>query len=319
MMPIHLSRRTTLTITAAIGLIVILGVACAPKGAGLTGTVAIDGSSTVFLITEAIAEEFRFEEPRVRTTVGVSGTGGGFKRFCAGETDLSDASRPITESEKEVCGKHGVEYLELEVAIDGLSILVNPKNDFVDVLTVDELSRIWDTGSKVDRWNQVRPDWPDTRIKLFGPDTESGTFDYFTEVINGEEGASRSDYTASTDDNVLVQGVAGEEFALGYFGYAFYVENQDKLRLVPVDAGYGTPVLPTEQTINDGSYSPLSRPLFLYVNTQSVREKPAVQGFLNFYLTFAGELAPQVGYVPLPQSVYEAQAQLIRELVEQTQ
>ncbi len=292
----------------------LVAVACGPKGTGLRGSVVIDGSSTVFPITEAVAEEYRFEEPRVRTTIGISGTGGGFKRFCAGETDLSDASRLIKESELRDCEEKGVEFLELRVALDGLSVLVHPKNDFVDFLTVDELRRIWEPGSKVTRWNQVRPDWPDERIELFGPDTESGTFDYFTDVINGEEGASRADYSASADDNVLVQGVSGERYSLGYFGYAFFQENQDKLRVVPVDPGDGVPITPTGVTINDGTYTPLARPLYLYVNTDSLRESPALQGFLEFYLTFGGPLAAEVGYVPLAQEEYDQQREQVRQL-----
>ncbi len=292
----------------------LVAVACGPKGTGLRGSVVIDGSSTVFPITEAVAEEYRFEEPRVRTTIGISGTGGGFKRFCAGETDLSDASRLIKESELRDCEEKGVEFLELRVALDGLSVLVHPKNDFVDFLTVDELRRIWEPGSKVTRWNQVRPDWPDERIELFGPDTESGTFDYFTDVINGEEGASRADYSASADDNVLVQGVSGERYSLGYFGYAFFQENQDKLRVVPVDPGDGVPITPTGVTISDGTYTPLARPLYLYVNTDSLRESPALQGFLEFYLTFGGPLAAEVGYVPLAQEEYDQQREQVRQL-----
>ena len=261
-----------------------------------------------------MAEEYRLEESRVRVTIGISGTGGGFKRFCAGETDLSNASRLIKDSERAVCAEKGINFIELQVALDGLSILVNPKNDFVDFLTTAELSRIWEPGSKVDRWNQVRPNWPDESIELFGPDTESGTFDYFTDVINGEEGASRSDYTGSSDDNVLVIGIAGEKHSLGYFGFAFFVENQDKLKAIPVDPGDGMPVFPTETSINNGAYRPLSRPLFVYVNTESVREDPAVRAFLQFYLTFAGELVPQVGYVPLPKSTYDQQLEQIRSL-----
>ncbi len=282
----------------------MLLVACGPKS-GLTGDVAVDGSSTVFPITEAVAEEFRFVAPNVRATVGISGTGGGFKRFCAHETDLSNASRPIKDSEREKCSENDVEFLELVVAYDGLSVVVNPKNDFVDHLTVDELRRIWEPNSNVDRWNQVRPEWPDERIVLFGPDTESGTFDYFTETIIGQEDASRFDYTASSDDNVLVQGVSGEEFSLGYFGFAFYAENPDKLRLVPVDGGQG-PIAPSQSTINDGTYAPLSRPLFIYVNEGSLQESLAVQEFVGFYLSDGPELVPEVGYVPLPGDAYLA-------------
>ena len=292
---------------AALALSVMALAACGAPGTGLTGHVAVDGSSTVFLITEAVAEEFRLtEEPGVRTTVGVSGTGGGFKRFCAGETDIADASREITRSEREACVRNAIAYLELQIALDGLSVVVNPRNTFVDYLTVAELRRIWEPGSRASRWNQVRPHWPDARIVLFGPDTESGTFDYFTEVINGKAGATRADYTASADDNVLVQGISGERYALGYFGYGYYQENRDKLRVVPVDPGDGRPVLPTPASITDGIYHPLSRPLLIYVNRASL-EKPAVSAFVRFYLTAAGELAPQVGYLPLPKARYDEQ------------
>ncbi len=273
-------------------------------GTGLKGNVSIDGSSTVFPITEAVAEEFRRVEPAVRVTVGVSGTGGGFKRFCSGETDISNASRPIKEPERKACAEHGVQYLELPVAADGLSVVVNSKNTFVDSLTVQELKRVWEPDSKITRWNQVRPHWPDERIRLFGPGTDSGTFDYFTEAVVGREDASRPDYTASEDDNVLVQGISGERYSLGYLGYAYYVENKDRLKIVPIDPGDGRPVTPTGETINDGTYKPLSRPLFIYVNVRSLRERPAVGAFVKYYLQEAKALAPLVGYVPLPGQAY---------------
>ena len=272
----------------------------------LKGNVTIDGSSTVFPITEAVAEEFRREQSAVRVTIGISGTGGGFNRFCSGETDIQNASRTIKPSEIDACAKNSVEFLELEVAFDGLSVVVNRDNGFVDFLTVDELRRIWEPGSKVKRWNQVRPDWPDERLQLFGPGTASGTFDYFTEAIMGEEDASRSDYTASEDDNVLVRGVSGEKYSLGYFGFAFFIENQDKLKVVPIDPGDGVLVEPSSETINDGTYRPLSRPLFIYVNVESLRTKPHVAAIVNFYLGEAKLLAPLVGYVALPDERYEA-------------
>ena len=288
------------------GLVVAIAIAaCAVQG-DVKGTVKIDGSSTVFPITEAVAEEFRRVEPAVRTAIGISGTGGGFQRFCAGETDIQNASRPIKPSEADACAKNGVEFLELEVAYDGLSVVVHRDNQFVDFLTVGELRRIWEPGSRVGRWNQVRPDWPDQRIQLFGPGTASGTFDYFTEAIMGEEDASRSDYTASEDDNVLVQGVSGEKFSLGYFGFAFFTENQDRLTVVPIDPGDGVPIEPTQQTINDGTYRPLSRPLFIYVSVESLRTKPQVATIVKFYLDEARLLAPLVGYVALPDERYEA-------------
>jgi phosphate transport system substrate-binding protein len=278
-------------------------------GGGLSGTIVGDGSSTVFPISEAVAEEFGKIAPDVRVVVGISGTGGGFKKFCNGETDFSDASRPVKDSERESCADNGIEFVEFQVAFDGLSVMVNPKNDFVECLTVDELKRIWQPGSTVDSWNDVRPEWPDESIALYGPDTDSGTFDYFTEVIVGEEDASRPDYTASADDNVLVQGIAGDEEALGYFGYAYYVENTDKLKLVAVDGGDGC-VLPTEETIESGEYSPLSRPLFVYVRKDAL-EQPEVAEFMRFYLTEGRPLVAEVGYVQAPESAYEEGLALI--------
>lgn len=266
----------------------------------MNGTVSVDGSSTVFPITEAAAEEFGGIAPRVRVTVGVSGTGGGFKRFCTGETDISNASRAIKDTEKQECLKRGIAYLELRIAFDGLSILVNPANTFVDYLTVDELKRIWEPGSAVSRWNQVRPNWPDQSIALFGPGTDSGTFDYFTEAIVGKARASRSDYTASEDDNVLIQGIAGQRNALGYFGYAYYVENKDKLRAVPIASGAGAPVAPSTESISAGAYRPLSRPLLIYVNVKSLREKDAVREFVKFYLNQSPVLVDEVGYIQVP-------------------
>ena len=274
-----------------------------PANGGLSGTVRVDGSSTVFPITEAMAEEFRKVEPAVRVTVGISGTGGGFKRFTVGETDISDASRPIDPSEAEVAKQNGIEYIELPVAFDGLSVLVNPKNDFVSSLTVAELKRIWEPESKVSRWSDIRPAWPNREIHLYGAGTDSGTFDYFTQAINGREKASRPDFSASEDDNVLVQGISGDTDALGYFGFAYYASNRERLKLVAVDGGDG-PVLPSTATILDGTYQPLSRPIFIYVNTKAAA-RPEVQAFVRFYLTQAKNLVEQVGYVPLPDQVYE--------------
>jgi phosphate transport system substrate-binding protein len=271
--------------------------------AGGRGRVEADGSSTVYPVTEAVAEEFlRAGRNRVRVTVGISGTGGGFKRFCAGEIDIANASRPIKESEREACARNGVEFLELPVAYDGLSVVVHPDNTFVDCLTVDELKRIWEPGSRVRRWSDVRPTFPEVEIRLYGPGTDSGTFDYFTEAIVGTEDASRSDYTASEDDNVLVQGVEGDRYALGYFGYAYYAENANRLKLVAVDAGDGC-VAPSPETIANGLYRPLSRPLFIYVNRASLR-RPEVRTFVRFYLQHAPELVPSAGYIPLPDEQY---------------
>lgn len=269
----------------------------------LAGEIKIDGSSTVFPITEAVAEEFKKINPDVNTTVGISGTGGGFKKFTVGETDISDASRPIKDKEKKVAEENKIEYIEIPVAYDGLSVVVNKDNTWVDKLTVEELKKIWEPESKVKKWNQIRPEWPDMEIKLYGPGTDSGTFDYFTEAINGKEKASRSDYTPSEDDNVLVQGVAGDKGALGYFGFAYYVENKDKLKIVPIDAGTGA-VAPEEKTINDGTYKPLSRPLFIYVSKAAL-QRPEVKEFVKFYLTEGPKLVPQVGYIALPENMYK--------------
>ncbi len=271
--------------------------------ATLSGTIKLDGSSTVFPISEAVGEEFQKLYPNVRVTVGISGTGGGFKKFCAGETDISDASRPIKGTEISLCANNSITYEEFKVAFDGLSVMVNPQNTWVDYLTVAELKKIWEPNSTVKTWRDVRPDWPDEKIILVGADTDSGTFDYFTEAIVGKEKSSRSDYTASADDNVLVQAIAGEKNALGYFGYAYYVENPGKLKLVAIDGGKGQ-ILPSEQTINDGTYKPLSRPLFIYANKESLK-RPEVKEFVKYYLTGGKELVSQVGYVKMPDSVYE--------------
>jgi len=271
--------------------------------AKLTGAIQIDGSSTVFPVSEAVGEEFQKVNPEVRVTVGVSGTGGGFKRFTVGETDISDASRPIKDSEAAAAKEKGIEYIELPVAYDGLSVIVNKDNDWVDKLTVEELKKIWEPDSKITKWNQIRPNWPDKEIKLYGPGTDSGTFDYFTEEINGKAQASRSDYNASEDDNVLVQGMEGDRYSLGYFGYAYYVENKDKLKVVPIDAGKGA-IAPSEQTINDGTYSPLSRPIFIYVNKTALK-RPEVYEFVKYYVTEAPKLVPEVGYVALPEKMYK--------------
>ena len=270
----------------------------------LAGEVKIDGSSTVFPITEAVGEEFQKLHPDVRVTVGVSGTGGGFKKFVKGEIDIADASRPIKDQEKEAAVQAKIEYIELPVAYDGLSVVVNKDNTWVDKLTVEELKKIWEPDSKITKWNQIRPEWPDKKIELYGPGTDSGTFDYFTEVINGESGASRPDFTASEDDNVLVQGISGDNNSLGYFGYAYYIENKDKLKVVPIDDGSGKAVEPSEQTINDGSYKPLSRPIFIYVNKASLG-KPEVKEFVNYYLTEGPVFVPEVGYVQMPEDTYK--------------
>ncbi|MBI2850909.1 MAG: PstS family phosphate ABC transporter substrate-binding protein [Chloroflexi bacterium] len=274
-----------------------------PTSSGLSGTIEIDGSSTVFPITEAVAEEFRKINPQVRINVGISGTGGGFKRFVAGETRISDASRPISASEKEQAAKNGVEWVEMPVAIDGLSVMVNPQNTWAASMTVAELKKLWEPESAIKRWNQIRPEWPDQPINLYGPGTDSGTFDYFTEVIVGKAKSSRADFTASEDDNVLVQGIAGDRNALGYFGYAYYVDNTDKLKLVAIDAGKGA-VLPSRQTIDDATYTPLSRPLFIYVNKAALVHQE-VKEFIRFYMTEGPALVTEVGFIPMQPSVYD--------------
>ena len=264
----------------------------------LSGVVKVDGSSTVFPVTEAVAEEFGKVHPKVRVTVGISGTGGGFKKYCVGEIDINDASRTIKGKEIKVANENNVEYIELPVAYDGLSVVMNKNNDFIDYLTVEELNSIWKFGSKMKLWSDVRKGWPKKEIKLYGPGTDSGTFDYFKEAIIGKKNNIRSDFTKSEDDNVLVTGVSGSKYALGFFGYAYYAENKDKLKVVSIDGGNG-PVSPTEKSINDGSYAPLSRPIFIYVNPESAK-RPEVDAFVNFYLENSSSLAGEVGYVALP-------------------
>ncbi len=297
-------RRYALFLTAAVGAAFFL-TACGGTGdgTGLSGQIIGDGSSTVFPISEAVAEEFRIEEPGVDVVVGISGTGGGFSKFCNGEIDFANASRPIKEAERQACAAKGIEPVEFEVAYDGLSVLVNRNNKFVECLTTDELKKMWEPGSAVERWSDVRAGFPDQGIRLYGPGPDSGTFDYFTEVINGKEDASRSDYQASEDDNVLVQGIAGDRNALGYFGFAYYEENADKLKLLAVDGGGGC-VKPSRETISDGTYKPLSRPLLLYVRKDAL-QRPEVRELIRFYLIAAPELATEVGYVPAPERTYE--------------
>ena len=273
----------------------------AAGGEKLSGSVAIDGSSTVFPVTEAVAEEFRSVAPDVRVTVGVSGTGGGFEKFCNGETDISAASRPIKQQEIDACAEAGIEYIPLRVALDGLAVVAHPDADFLECITLEELSILWspDSEDSVTSWNQVRAGWPDQEIKLFGPDTDSGTFDFFTEEVNGESGASRADYTNSTDDNVLVTGISGSRGGSGYFGYAYYAENKERLRVAAVDGGSGC-VIPSDATVSDGSYA-LARPLFIYVSTKSLAEKPQVREFVRYYLSDdAIALVPEVGYTAIP-------------------
>lgn len=275
----------------------------------LSGDIKIDGSSTVYPITEAVAEEFRAIQPDVKVTIGVSGTGGGFKKFGRGENDLSNASRPIKDKEIELCKENNISYVNITVAYDGLAVIINPANTWVDHFTVEELKKLWEPAAqgKIMKWNQIRPEWPNEEVHLFGPGVASGTFDYFTEAIVGEAGSSRGDFTASEDDNVLVQGVVGDKFGLGFFGLAYYEENMDKLKLVPVNGGSG-PVSPSIETVSDGSYSPLSRPLFVYVNSTAAK-RPEVQEFIKFYIENAASLSKDVGYVPLPADEYKKQSE----------
>ncbi|MFC4309931.1 PstS family phosphate ABC transporter substrate-binding protein [Steroidobacter flavus] len=267
-----------------------------------TPVIRIDGSSTVFPIAEAVAEEFQSEQRgAVRVTVGLSGTGGGFKKLCRGDIDISNASRPILTEEMEMCRKAGINFIELPVAFDAITVVVNPKNDWVKSLTVADLKKMWEPGAQgqVMRWNQVRPEWPDAPLMLFGPGADSGTFDYFTEAVSGKAKSSRGDYTASEDDNVLVQGVENNKNALGYFGFAYYVGHKDRMRAVPIEKEDGTQVLPSNATVVDGTYQPLSRPLFIYVSDKSA-QRPEVRQLIEYYLTEGPSLAADVGFVALP-------------------
>jgi phosphate transport system substrate-binding protein len=270
--------------------------------------IKIDGSSTVFPITEAVAEDFQ-NEKKVKVTVGISGTGGGFKKFCRGETDVQNASRPILKKEMDACKEAGVQYIELPVAYDGLTVVINKNNDFVKSLSVEELKKMWEPAAqgKIKTWKQVNATFPDTPLKLFGAGSDSGTFDYFTEAIVGKAKSSRGDFTASEDDNVLVQGVNSDKGGLGYFGFAYYEENQDKLKAVPIIAKKGAPaVSPSMEAVKDGSYQPLSRPLFIYVNATAAAFKPEVKAFIDFYLQNAPTLVKEVKYIPLPANEYAA-------------
>jgi phosphate transport system substrate-binding protein len=286
----------------ALGLVAGLGLSSQARAQ----IIQIDGSSTVFPVTEAVAEEFqKAKKGKVKVTVGIAGTGGGFKKFCRGETDISDASRPILKSEIEDCKKSNVQFIELPVAYDALTVIINPKNDWVKTISVADLKKMWEPAAqgKITTWNQIRPEWPNTPLKLFGPGADSGTFDYFTEAIVGKAKSSRGDFTASEDDNVLVQGVANDRNALGYFGFAYYIENQNKLKAVPIETAKG-PVGPSPKTVEDGTYQPLSRPIFIYVSKKSLDSKPEVKEFVDFYLKNAAKLVKDVKYVALPPKAY---------------
>lgn len=287
-------------IIAAISMGAVLTERCPAAAAKI---IAIDGSSTVYPITEAVAEDFRMVDPSARVTVGISGSGGGFKKFCRGETDISDASRPIKAKEISLCKKNGVEFIELPVAYDGLAVVVNSHNTWVKAMTVKELKIIWEPEAqgKLTRWSQVRSEWPNKEVRLFGPGVDSGTFDYFTEAIVGKAQASRGDFTSSENDNVLVQGVAADKYALGFFGLAYYEENRDKLKVLGIDNGSG-PVAPSSKTVENGSYVPLSRPLFIYLRKESTH-RPEVRKFVEFYLRNGPELAQEVGYISLPKDI----------------
>ena len=292
-----------LGVTAALA--VALG---AYSAAARAQIVKIDGSSTVYPISEAVAEEFqKAKKGTIKVTVGISGTGGGFKKFCRGETDISDASRPILEKEMKDCAAAGIKYVELPVAYDALTVVINPKNTWIKEFKVEELKKMWEPAAqgKITKWNQVSPAWPDAPLKLFGAGSDSGTFDYFTDAINGKEKASRGDYTASEDDNVLVQGVSRDVNAIGYFGLAYYVENKDKLKAVPiVNKGSTKAVMPELETVMDGTYQPLARPIFIYVSAKAM-DRPDVKEFVEFYLTHGAKLSKEVGYVPLGKQHYD--------------
>jgi phosphate transport system substrate-binding protein len=295
----------------ALSLLAAVGIA--PQAAKAQ-VIQIDGSSTVFPITEAVAEEFqKARKGKVKVTVGIAGTGGGFKKFCRAETDVSNASRPILKSEIEDCKKSGVQFIELPVAFDALTVIVNPKNDWVKSLTIADLKKMWEPSAqgKITTWNQIRPEWPNNPLKLFGPGADSGTFDYFTEAIVGKAKSSRGDFTASEDDNVLVQGVANDRNALGYFGFAYYIENQKKLKAVPIVGAKGA-VGPSPKTVEDGTYQPLSRPIFIYISKKSLDSKPEVKEFVDFYLKNAPQLVKQVKYIALPQSAYTVGAEHVK-------
>lgn len=297
-----------------VGGIVLLAVATGCGGSGnATQSVRVDGSSTVFPVSMAVAEDFRIDHPHAKVPVRASGTGSGMKQFSVGEIDVCNASRFMTDAEKAKCEENNVEFLEMTIAYDGLAVVVNPQNDWCDCITVEQLRSIWrpESDSTVMKWSDVNPDWPPVELKLYGPGTDSGTFDYFTEAICGEARASRSDYTASENDNALVRGVMADKGALGYFGFAYYAENRDNLKLLAVK-GEGECVRPSSDTVRDGSYAPLSRPLIVYVNKKSL-ERPEVADFIEYYLANVGRLAKEVGYVAVPDEIAAENEQLLAE------
>lgn len=281
----------------------------ASSAQNISGLIQIDGSSTLYPLSEAVAEDFQItHKGKPRVTIGVSGTGGGFKKFCRGETDISDASRPIRASEMKKCADAGIEFYEIPVAYDALTVVVNPKNTFINELTIDQLKRMWEPNAQgnVMTWQQVDPSWPAEKLSLYGPGADSGTFDYFTEAVVGEAKSSRGDFTASEDDNVLVQGVQQDQFGIGYFGYAYYAENKDKLKAVAIiDAPGKSGVLPSHENVMTGAYTPLSRPLFMYISKKSLENKPQVKAFVEFYLNEATPLAMETQFIPLPPNAYD--------------
>ncbi|MFC0270010.1 PstS family phosphate ABC transporter substrate-binding protein [Metabacillus herbersteinensis] len=281
--------------------------------AALEGEVGIDGSSTVAPIGEAVSEEFSAEQPNVKAPIGVSGTGGGFEKFIAGETDISQASRPIKDEEKAALEEAGIEFTEFQVAFDGLSVVVNKENDFIDKLTVEDLKKLWIEDGKTKKWSDINPDWPAEEVKFFSPGTDSGTYDYFNEVILEDEQIAKA-AQLSEDDNVLVTGVTGNPNGMGYFGYAYYLENKDNLKVVPIVNEAGEAVEPTNESVESGDYNPLSRPLYVYVNNASLKEKPQVAAFVQFYLENAATLAEEVGYVSLPEEEYTKQLETLEGL-----
>lgn len=277
-------------------------------------TIKIDGSSTVFPITEAVAEDFQIaNKKKIKVTVGISGTGGGFKKFCRGEIDISNASRVISKTEMEACAKSGIKYIEMPVALDALTVVVNSKNTWVKSLTLDELKKMWEPSSqnKITSWKQINPNFPDQKIVLYGPGSDSGTFDYFTEVIVGKAKASRGDYTASEDDNVLVRGVSSDLGGIGYFGYAYYFENKDKLRAVAIVNPKGQAVEPSAESVQNGSYVPLSRPIFIYVNAEALN-RDEIKKFIEYYMTNAMGIIKEVKYMPLNKEQYEKNLKVVR-------
>lgn len=315
-------RMRWFAMVAAVMTIALVGVACggdessdgtSGDGTALSGDVRIDGSSTVGPLTEAAAEFFQEENRNVRVTVGISGTGGGFEKFAAGETDANDASRQIEPDEEKLLADAGIEWVEIQIANDGLAVVVNPENDWADSLTVEQLKMIWNEGSTIDNWNQVDPSFPDVPLELYGPGTDSGTFDYFTEAINGEEGVSRTDYQATEDDNVSVQGVAGSKGGMAYFGLSYYEQNADQLKLLAIDGGSG-PVTPSAETVQSGEYTPLSRSLFIYPSVAAL-QRPEMAAFMQFYLDNAQSIAEQALFVPITEEQTAAAQAVLDEIV----